>query len=176
MNAPGRLATLAVLAVFGALLSAGSSAPAQTAYPAATSITASGVGGVKLGKTFGTLYDAHLIGPLKPGCELGGPNTRSAQLRLPLRGSVDFTLTRPRKATNITIMRGATARGVGSGATIAQIKAAFPKAIVDHGTEQVFQTTSVRIPKSGGGRIEFAVDIHTNKTILIGVPFIAACE
>jgi hypothetical protein len=171
-----RPTTLAVLALAGAMLVASSNAPAQSGYAAATPITASGIGGVKLGKTFGALYAAHLIGPLKPGCELGGPNTRSAQLRLPLRGSVNFTLTRPRKATDITIRRGATARGVGIGATIAQIKAAFPKAIVDHSTEQVFETTSVRVPKSGGGRIEFAVDIHTNKTILIGIPFIAACE
>jgi hypothetical protein len=139
-------------------------------------ITPSGVGGVKLGKTYRQLHNRHLIGSIRHGCELGGPNTRTARLRAPLKGSVNFTLTTPRKVTDITIRRGATAHRVGIGATIAQIKAKFPKAKVDHSTDQTFLLTLVRIPKSGGGRLMFAVDTKTHKTTLIGIPIIAFCE
>jgi hypothetical protein len=139
-------------------------------------ITPSGVDGVKLGKTYTQLHNKHLIGSIRHGCELGGPNTRTARLRAPVKGSVNFTLTTPRKVTDITIRGGATARGIGIGATIPQIKAAFPKAKVDHSTDQTFLLTLVRIPKNGGGRLMFAVDTKTHKTTLIGIPIIAFCE
>ena len=163
-------------AALGALAIGPAAAPGETGHAAAKRITAAGVDGVKLGKTFRELRDAGLIGRLRPGCELGGPNTRSARLKAPLKGQVNFTLTSPRKVDNILIRGGAKARGVGIGATIPQIKAAFPKAIVDHSTEDVFRITLVRIPKDGGGRIKFAVDVDTHKTTLIGVPIIAFCE
>src|SRR3982750_86953 len=116
-------------------------------------ITASGVGAVQLGKTYKSLHDAGLIGKIHHGCELGGANTRSANLKAPLKGQVNFTLHAPRKVTDITIRAGAKARGVGIGATIAQIKSKFPKAKVDHSTDHTFELTLVRIPKSGGGKI-----------------------
>ena len=67
---------------------------------------------------------------------------------------------------------------MGIGATIAQIKAKFPHAKVDHSTDQVFQLTLVRTPKRphGRGRITFGVSTQTHKTTIIGVPFIAFCE
>lgn len=164
-------AGLATLAVGGA------SALAITGTAAAPQkITAKGVGTVKIGKTFAELREDGLIGPLRKGCELGGPNTRSAKLKAPLKGNVNFTLKAPRKVTDITIRGGAKARGVGIGSTIPAIKAAFPKAKVDHSTDQVFQVTLVKVPKTGGGRITFAVDVNTKKTTLVGVPFIAFCE
>jgi hypothetical protein len=139
-------------------------------------ITPAGVGQVKLGKTYKQLRAKHLVGSIRHGCELGGPNTRTARLRAPLKGSVNFTLRTPRKVTDITITRGATTRGVGIGSTIPQIKAAFPKAKVDHSTDKTFLLTLVKIPKSGGGRLTFAVDTKTHKTTLIGIPIIAFCE
>lgn len=164
-------AGVATLAIGGAV------APAHTGSAAAAKkITAAGVGGVKVGKTFKALRDKGLIGPLRKGCELGGPNTRSAKLLPPLKGSVNFTLKAPRKVTDITVRGGAKARGVGIGATIAQIKAAFPKAKVDHSTDSVFAVTLVKIPKAGGGRITFAVSVKTKHVTLIGVPIIAFCE
>ncbi len=142
----------------------------------APKITPAGVGAVKLGETYAQLRARHLVGRIGKGCELAGPNARSASLRLPLKGGVDFTMTTPRKVLDITIRGGATARGVGIGATIPQIKAAFPKARVDHSTDHTFAITLVRIPPNGGGRLQFAVDTMTHRTVIIGVPAIPFCE
>src|SRR5215208_7541070 len=145
---------------------------------AAAVITPTRVDGVHLGDTHADLRARGKVGPIGPGCELGGPNTRSATLKPPLKGSVNYTLHNPRKVTDINITGGAKARGVGIGATIAAIKAKFPNAKVDHSTDQVFQLTLVRTPKRpvSGGRITFGVSTQTHKTTIIGVPHIAFCE
>lgn len=174
---PRRLASSSAILALGAAGAIGAgAAPAETVTAAAKKITPSGVGGVKIGKTYAVLRRQHLVGKIHHGCELGGANTRSARLSAPLGGDVDFTLSAPRKVTNITIRSGAKARGVGIGATIPQIKAAYPKAKVDHSTDSVFRITLVKIPKSGGGKLQFAVDTTTKKVTLIGIPFIAFCE
>ena len=121
--------------------------PASAAAP--QKITRNGVGQVELGMTFQELRDEGLVGRLRPGCELGGPNTRSARLRSPLRGVVDFTQTNPRRVTNVTILRGARARGVKVGDRIRDIKDAYPKAKVNRDTEEVFGVWLVRIPRGG---------------------------
>jgi hypothetical protein len=140
-------------------------------------ITASGVGQVKLGKTHRSLRKKKLVGPLRHGCELGGPSTRSARLKSPLKGSVDYTLKNPRRVTNITVTGGATARGVGIGDKIPELKHAFPGAKVDHSTDSTFQITLVRVPKKGpGDRFQFGVSTKTKRTIVIGIPYIAFCE
>ena len=148
--------------------------PATAAAP--KKITNEGVGKVKLGATHSELREQGLVGVLRPGCELGGPDTRSARLKPPLSGSVDYSLTNPRKVRAITIRGGAKAKGVGIGATIPQIKAKFPHAKVDHSLEDIGLFTIVRIPKRDGGRIMFGVDPGTDKTISIGVPNIPICE
>jgi hypothetical protein len=170
MPARRSLSVLLMLAALSAL----TAAVALAAAP--QQITPSGVGQVKLHATYSFLHSRGLVGTIHKGCELAGPNARAADLKAPLKGSVDFTMTSPRKVTDISVRGGATARGVGIGATIAQIKAKFPKAVVDHSTDSTFGTTLVKIPKNGGGRLQFAVDIHTHKVVLIGVPFIATCD
>jgi hypothetical protein len=139
-------------------------------------ITSAGVGGVKVGDSYKSLRSRGLVGKIGPGCELGGPNTRSASLKGTPKGFVNFTLHSPRKVTDITVRGGAAARGVGIGAKIPAIKAKFPKAKVDHSTDGTFELTLVRIPKSGGGKIEFGVSTKTHKTTLIGIPAIGFCE
>jgi hypothetical protein len=148
--------------------------PASAAAP--KKITRNGVGQVKLGMTFQELRDKGLVGRLRRGCELGGPNTRSARLRSPLSGHVDFSLTAPRTATNITVRRGARARGVKVGDRLRDIRDAYPKAKVNKATEEVFGIWLVRVPRNGGGPIRFAVSADTRRITLIGVPQIPFCE
>jgi hypothetical protein len=139
-------------------------------------ITPAGVGAVKLGMTAARLREQGLIGRLRRGCEPAGPDARSARLLAPLRGSVDFTTSTPRRARTITVRGGARARGVGIGARIWRIRAAFPRARVDHSTDQTFGITLVKVPPNGGGRIQFAVDVDTKRTTLIAVPRVPFCE
>lgn len=159
--------TSAAMAGVGAAIAFGAGSP---------KITSEGAGKVKLGDTYKSLRSRGLVEKIKPGCELGGPNTRSARLKKPLLGSVNFTLKAPRKVTDVQIEGGAKARGVGVGATIKQIKAKFPKAKVDHSTDDTFALTLVRIPKNGGGKITFGVSTQSHQTVVIGIPSIAFCE
>jgi hypothetical protein len=143
---------------------------------AAQRITAAGVGAVKLGRTAARLRELGVVGRLRQGCPLAGPSARSARLLAPLRGSVDFTTGTPRRARVIVVRGGARARGVGIGARIPRIRAAFPRARVDHSTDQTFGVTLVKIPRNGGGRLQFAVDTQTKRTTLIGIPVVPFCE
>jgi hypothetical protein len=151
-------------------------APALTVRATPKKITPAGAGAVKLGKTHGQLAAARLVGRIGPGCELGGPNTRSARLRAPLKGSVDYTQSSPRKVTVVTVRGGATARGVGIGATRAAVRQAYPKVVFDHATDETFAITLAKVPRSGGGRLQFAIDTTTKKVTLIGIPQISFCE
>jgi hypothetical protein len=174
-----RAGASAALVGVSALVAGAGAAPADvsSAGSSAPVIGPKGVGAVKIGKRYETLRRQNLIGKIRPGCELGGPNTRSAKLKSPLKGSVDFTQKSPRKLTNVTVFGGAaTAKGVGIGATIDEITAAYPHAKVDHGSDEVFQVTFVTIPKADGGKFQFAVEVDSGKTTAIGVPFIATCE
>jgi hypothetical protein len=178
MSAQSRLrlfGTTAVVVGVGAVAIGSGIAPAETAS-APKKITAAGVDGVKVGALHADLRAAGLVGRIRRGCELGGPTTRSARLLAPLQGGVNYTLTKPRRVVDISVRGGAKARGVGIGAKIPAIKAAFPKAKVDKSTEQVFGIWLVRVPKNGGGRIQFAVDATTKRTTIIAVPRVAFCE
>ncbi len=147
-----------------------------TAAAASAPITSAGVGAVKLGRTYASLRAAGRLGKVGPGCELGGPDTRSAPLRAPLKGSVDLTLGSPRRVAAVIATAGATARGVGIGATSAAIRRAFPRARFDHRGDATFGLTFVRVPRGGGGRLEFGVDTKTKRVTVIGVPRIPVCD
>jgi hypothetical protein len=176
---PLRLVLLLVPAVLVAVAAVAIASPPPVAQDSAAGvITPTRVDGIHLGDTHQDLRSRGKVGPIRPGCELGGPNTRSARLIAPLKGSVNYTLKNPRKVTSITVTKGARARGVGIGATISAIKAKFPNAKVDHSTDQVFQLTLVTTPKrpKSGGRIMFGVSTQTHRTTIIGVPGIGFCE
>ena len=168
--------SVAATALLIAGLGAAAAAPAETSRLADQKITASGAGKVPLGGSYRSLRASGLLGALRPGCPLGGADTRSARLKAPLKGTVDLSRSRPRTVRTITVSGGASARGVGIGDRLADIKAAFPKARVDRDTEETFGITLVRVPKSGGGRIQFAIDVDTKRIARIAVPAIRFCE
>ena len=139
-------------------------------------VTPEGVGKLKLGMKHKRARELGLVGRIRQGCELGGPDTRAARLKPPLKGSVNYTRNNPRRVRDITITGGAEARGVGIGDRIRDIKDAYPKAKVDHSTDETFELTLVKIPRDGGGKLRFGVSTKTDKITLIGVPYIAFCE
>jgi hypothetical protein len=158
-------------------LGVAAAAPADTARHQDKTFSGAGVGQVKLGKKYTALRAAGLVRRMEPGCELGGSDTRAARLKPPLKGFVDLSTRRkPRVVRSILLSGGASARGVGIGSSIAQIRGAFPGAKVDRNTEETFGITLVKVPKSAGGRFHFAVDVRTKKTTQIGIPFIPFCE
>jgi hypothetical protein len=163
------------LAALALLVVGGTAAVADGASPPAQKITPLRVGGVHIGDRHRSLRARGLVGRIGPGCELA-ENTRSARLKAPLKGSVNYTQTTPRLVTDILVRGGAKARGVGVGARPRAIRRAFPKATFDHGTDAVFGITLVKVPRRGGGRLQFAVSTKTHRVTLIGVPFIAFCE
>src|SRR3954451_18379056 len=74
-----------------------------------------GVGAVRIGASYTSLRKKGLVGKISARCELA-PDTRSAALKSPLLGSVDFTRKNPRKPANLTSPKGAlTAKDVGIG-------------------------------------------------------------
>jgi hypothetical protein len=174
---PSLLLALIAAGITAGALAIGSSASPPADGAAAAKIGPTRVDGVHLGDVHADLRARGKVGKIRKGCELGGPDTRSARLLAPLKGSVNYTLSAPRAVTSITITAGARARGIGMGATIPAIKAKFPHATVTHATDEVFQLTLVRTPKRAkGGRITFGVSTQTKRTTIIGVPFIAFCE
>ncbi len=178
MHIPTRLHVVTTTAALGLAVGVAAATADTSDHPGAQPITRSGVGAVELGDTYKSLHRRDLVGKLRHGCELGGPNTRSARLRSPLEGSVNFTLKNPRRATDITVTEGGAARGVGIGDSIRDIKKEFPKAKVDHSTDHTFLLTLVRVPKKHGGgtRFTFGVSTKSKHVKLIGIPFIAFCE
>jgi hypothetical protein len=178
MHIHKRLHIATTTAVLGLAVGVAAATADTSDHPGAQRITADGVGGVELGDTFKSLHRRDLVGKLRHGCELGGPNTRSAKLRSPLEGSVDFTLNNPRRATNITVTEGGAARGVGIGDSIRDIKKQFERAKVDHSTDHTFGITLVRVPKKHGHgtRFTFGVSTKSKHVQLIGIPFIAFCD
>jgi hypothetical protein len=169
-------AALGAAVATAAIGTAGATGEPGRAASAPQKITPAGVGDLTVGATARELRAKGLIGRLTEGCELAGPGTRAAPLRAPLRGAVDFTMTSPRKVQTIAISGGATARGIGAGSTASALRKAFPKARFDHRTDDTFEFTLVKVPRNGGGRLQFAVSVKTKKVELIGVPFIPFCE
>lgn len=151
-------------------------APVLAEHTAAPVAKPAGVGAVGLGERYDALRAAHLVGPLVAGCELAGPQARSARLRAPLTGSVELSDSAPRTVTAITLRGGAKARGIGVGADAAAVRRAFPKAAFDHRTDAVFGITLVHIPRGGGGRMQLALDTYSGEVTQIGIPAIPFCE
>jgi hypothetical protein len=174
MNRHRAAAVLATLALSSVAV-AGGGVSAHPGHDEAQ-VTAKGAGKAKLKKGYATLRRQGVIYKIQRGCELGGGKTRSARLKAPLEGQVNFTLRSPRRVAQVTITGGAAAKGVGIGATIEEIQAAFPNATVNRDTEEVFGVTLVSVPKVDGGRFEYAVSTATGQATTIGIPRVSFCE
>jgi hypothetical protein len=148
--------------------------PGAAVAAAPKKITPAGVGQVKLGMTFKQLREQHLVGKLHKGtCDAAGPNALPfARLRSPLRGLVDFTRSKRHTVNDISVRRGATARGVAVGDTLAKVKAKFPRRKIQHTIGLIF----VNVPNTKHIKEQFIVNPGTKKVTDIGVPFVAICE
>lgn len=146
--------------------------PATAAAP--VKITGSGAGKVKLGASFASLRNAGRVGPARPGCPVQSPRPRVARLRSPLKGFVE--LGARRNVREIFVTGGAAARGVKQGDRLLAIRRAYRGERIDRTTEEMFGILLVTIPRSAGGRIEFAVDAKTRRVTGIGIPQISFCE
>ena len=161
---------LPALAAGAVLLAA--PAVAAPARPGAAQITSAGVDGVKVGASYVSLRLAGKIAKATRGCELAGPKARASKLRAPLKGSVNFPISRPLKVDTITVTGGAKAKGVGVGSTRAAVKAAFPHVKIRH----VLGITLARVPKADGGPFEFSLGTAGTRVDAIGIPHLAFCE
>jgi hypothetical protein len=169
------LAATALVAAGGVAAASAATGDGAPASAAALKITPMRAGPVHLGDRYTSLRARGLVRRIGPGCELE-ENSRAARLKAPLRGTVNFSRRSPRKVDDILVTGGAKARGVGVGSRARAIRRAFPKARFVHSTEPVFGITLVKVPRGGGGRMQFAVSTKTHRVTLIGVPFIAFCE
>jgi hypothetical protein len=47
---------------------------------------------------------------------------------------------------------------------------------IEHATEDMFGITLAQVPRSDGGKFQFAIDVDTKRVTSIGIPFIVFCE
>jgi hypothetical protein len=165
---------LAILLVFTATVkggAAGSAAP-QTATLV---VTPKGVGALRLGATAGALHDKHLIGRLRPGCELD-PGQRVARLRAPLQGFAVFS--RSNRLFSLQITKGAqTGKGIGIGSTPKEAQQAYPKAEYDPpGTVPPFAQGFVWVNRVERPKMTFTVDSESHLIVELNVHAPNACE
>ena len=176
MTIPRRLTLLlAPAAILAVAATTTVAAPDTQSAGGLQRVTAKGVGKVKLGKTYTSLRRAGLISKIGPGCELAGPRARSAKLRAPLEGYVDFGPGKKRRVVHITVLGGAAARGVRVGDTQDDVLQEFPKARVDESTQDQYGVTIVKVPKGGGGKMEFVIG-SGERVMSINLPGASFCE
>ena len=175
----GIAALLLALIVATGAIGSGDRSPHTAGASAAqkpVKITPRGVGKVRLGKSYVALRRQGLVKKLRRGCPLGGPHTRAAALRAPLKGSVDLSTRFPRRARTILILDGATARGVGIGSTYRQIKAKFPRVTLNRTTIEIFGISLATVTRKAGGPVQLAIDADSGRVSMIGVPRLQFCE
>lgn len=170
---------LALLAVAAAALPAvagGNDFDAESEPLRATVVSSRGAGPVHLGDTVRSLHRRHLIGRLRPGCELD-PGQRVARLRSPLKGFAIFSHP-DNRVRSLTIEGGGeTARGVGIGTSPSEARELYPNAEYDPpGTAGPFEDGFIWVNNTQSPKLTFVVDADTRVISQIDVPFPAFCE
>jgi hypothetical protein len=133
-------------------------------------------GEILLGDTVKALHKRHLIGRLKPGCELD-PGQRVAPLRPPLEGVAVFG--NPRNEVEVLVVEGGavTTEAIQVGSTAAAARKAYPKAEYDPPrTLKPFLEGFLWVNSRRKPRMTFTFDPHTRRVSAISVPFPNLCE
>jgi hypothetical protein len=133
-------------------------------------------GEILLGDRVAALHKRHLIGRLRPGCELD-PGQRVAPLRPPLEGVAVFG--NPRNEVQILVVEGGaeTVQGIGVGSSAGQARKAYPKAAFDPPrTLKPFLEGFLWVNSRRKPRMTFTFDPNTSRVSAISVPFPNLCE
>jgi hypothetical protein len=167
------LATGSALLLGLALLATPSAARQSTpTYEA----TPAGVGPVHLDSTVSYLHRRHLIGHLRPGCELD-PGQRVAPLRSPLSGFAIFSRPRNRVASLAITGGASTVKGISVGSTPREAREAYPRAHYDPpGTLRPFAEGFIWVNKPLQAKLTFTVDPETRLISALSVPAPSFCE
>jgi hypothetical protein len=179
-----RIRALAAFAAVAASIAAagvasGGAQPASGAQPAAEGLPIVGpgrAGEILLGDSVKALHRRHLIGRLKPGCELD-PGQRVAPLRPPLSGVAVFG--NPRNKVEILVVDGGaeTTTGVRVGSTAGEAGDAYPKAKYDPPrTLKPFVDGFLWINSRRKPKMTFVIGPRTRRVTAISVPFPDFCE
>jgi hypothetical protein len=136
-------------------------------------------GEVLLGDTVRALHKRHLIGRLRPGCELD-PGQRVAPLRPPLKGLAIFSglPSKRNRVASLLVEDGAeTVQGITVGSTVREARDAYSKAEYDPpGSAKPFAEGFLWVNRSRRPRMTFIIDPKTRRVSSIGVPTPNFCE
>jgi hypothetical protein len=149
----------------------------SAAPQAATVITESGIGKLRLGMTVAQAKATGEIGTVGPGCELGGPGELAADLHV---GTATGTVTfREDVVVGFMVRSGAkTEKGIGPGSTLAQIQQAYAQGYeikTDDSYKEQFGFTLVTVYR-GKQVFDFDVDADSKKVGAVWVPRVQLCE
>jgi len=135
-----------------------------------------GAGAVHLRDTVRSLHHRHLIGRLRPGCELD-PGQRVARLRSPLKGFAIFSHPDNRVRSLAIEGGGETAKGVGIGTSPSEARQLYPNAEYDPpGTAGPFEDGFIWVNNNQSPKLTFVVDADTRVISQVDVPFPNFCE
>jgi hypothetical protein len=165
---------LAVAAVAACTILAPAAEGAVSSAAGLETVTAQGVGTIKLGASLKSLHRRHLVGQLRPGCELD-PGQRVARLRPPLVG---FAIFHRKRLSSLGIRSGAeTALDIGIGSKPFEAKQAYPGAeYFAPGQADPFEEGFFWVNNTAHPKFTFTVDAQSHLITEISVPSPAFCE
>jgi hypothetical protein len=144
--------------------------------PGLATLTAKGVGPIKIGATYASLKAAGLVGKLSPGCELVTPRESGAQLIGAIKGSATFN--KKQKLVAITVRKGAeTAKHVTIGDSAKSALAKYPGAKYQRASvKDPIPYSSITVISGGNIQFSFLVSAKTQKIVELDVPTAQFCE
>jgi hypothetical protein len=175
-----------VVAAFFALVSLGVTARAAVgngdrhvtavsadANAADMTLTDSGVGGYRLGRTLASLRASRLIGAVRKGCDISSPPDYWAHLRAPLRGTATFRGNSPgARLVFLYLQSGVvTGGGIRVGSSGAAVRRAYPQAHKEKSEPpDPLQVDAFTVVRAGKIRMWFSMDRGRVKSISIPGP------